>query len=442
MLLLAALAAPSAHAESHERPNGGVNATCTSVTFYYRGFPNLPNNTVNERVYIHGPLVYEDNFQFNGPTGEHTIPIKVPPGPGKVDGKAKWNTNGFSGNWDIAWQLNCSFPAFTIEKLQMIQGSGEPFGPSPLIGKVGQTVDYQIIVKNTGNVPLTFTNFTDPKCSGISGGPSGPIEPTQSTTYTCEHVLTAADEKQTLYANQAQVTGTPPKNEGPTVKHTSNEVVVNFLNNHEREHGGVIATCNSITFFYRGFPNLPNNTVNEKVFVHGKLVFEDEFHFNGPKGEHTIPITVPAGKGKVDGKVKWNTNGAKGNWDIAWGLVCPPNPAFSIEKLQKIEGHEEPFTTADVAAKAGDTVDYKIIVGNTGNEPLTFTNFTDTQCEGIAGGPSGAVEPGQTATYTCHHLLAPAPSEYQNNATVTGNPPKGEGEPVTHTSNTVVAKLT
>ncbi len=83
-------------------------------------------------------------------------------------------------------------PGFSIEKLQEIAGSGEGFTTEPLTGHIGQTVDYEIDVKNTGNVPLTFSAFEDEKCEGISGGPgASPVEPGGSTTYTCEHVLTS-----------------------------------------------------------------------------------------------------------------------------------------------------------------------------------------------------------------------------------------------------------
>ena len=41
-------------------------------------------------------------------------------------------------------------PSFTIEKLQEIKGSGTGFKTSPLTGEIGQTVDYEIVVRNTG----------------------------------------------------------------------------------------------------------------------------------------------------------------------------------------------------------------------------------------------------------------------------------------------------
>ena len=49
-----------------------------------------------------------------------------------------------------------SEPGFTIEKLQEISGVGTAFTSSPLTGKLGQTVDYEILVTNTGNEALTL----------------------------------------------------------------------------------------------------------------------------------------------------------------------------------------------------------------------------------------------------------------------------------------------
>ncbi len=52
-----------------------------------------------------------------------------------------------------AWQ-NQSESSFTIVKSQEIKGSGTGFVQSEVTGKVGETVDYKIVVTNTGRVPL------------------------------------------------------------------------------------------------------------------------------------------------------------------------------------------------------------------------------------------------------------------------------------------------
>ena len=237
-------------------------------------------------------------------------------------------------------------PSFTIEKLQEIKGSGTGFKTSPLTGEIGQTVDYEIVVRNTANVPETFSAFTDANCDEgtIVGGPgSSPVAPGESTTYTCDHVL----RKVGMYTNEATVTGESVG--GIPLTQTSNQVLVEV----------------------------------------------------------------------------------------------PPKPAFTIEKLQEIKGSGAGFTPAQLTGAIGQTVDYEIIVTSTGNVALTFSSFTDANCDSgtIAGGPgSSPVAPGESTTYTCDHVLTTIGS-YTNEATVTGAP---EGEPsntITHTSNQVVVEV-
>ena len=110
-------------------------------------------------------------------------------------------------------------PGFTITKFQQIRESGKGFTAGALVGSVGQTVDYELIVKNTGNTPLTFSNFTDTKCVEIVEG-ANELQPGEETTYTCHHVITEVGD----WVNEGTITGTPP--DEPPITHTSNQVVV------------------------------------------------------------------------------------------------------------------------------------------------------------------------------------------------------------------------
>jgi len=233
-------------------------------------------------------------------------------------------------------------PSFTIEKRQQIAGTASGFTTSPLTGSIGQMVDYEIVVKNTGNVPETFSEFSDPHCDPgtVAGGPgSSPVASGESTIYTCDHVLTQVGS----YSNEAMVTGNTAG--GTPLVHVSNQVVV----------------------------------------------------------------------------------------------TVPPEPAFTLEKLQKLAGSAGGFTTGPVTGAIGQTVDYEIVVRNTGNEPLTLSSFADPRCDPgtLAGGPGETpLAPGLSTTYTCSHVLTGTGS-YFNEASVTGTPP-GE-PPLTHTSNRVEA---
>jgi uncharacterized repeat protein (TIGR01451 family) len=123
------------------------------------------------------------------------------------------------------------------------------------------------------------------------------------------------------------------------------------------------------------------------------------------------------------------------------GFECGCEPAFTIEKLQEIDGSDSGFTTSPLTGAIGQTVDYQIVVMNTGEVPETFSEFNDPHCDegSIAGGPGTSfVTPGQAATYTCSRLLA-TDGRYTNEATVTGT--SIFGTPVTHTSNQVVVEV-
>jgi hypothetical protein len=116
-------------------------------------------------------------------------------------------------------------PSFTIEKRQSIAGSGAAFTTARLEGTVGETVDYEILVTNTGTQAFALSDFTDPHCDEgtIAGGPGdNSVAPGATTTYTCSHVLGSTG----IYINEATVTADPP---GSSLTETSNRVEVDAV---------------------------------------------------------------------------------------------------------------------------------------------------------------------------------------------------------------------
>src|SRR5256885_6383138 len=250
---------------------------------------------------------------------------------------------------DAAFTCGCE-PTFTIEKRQEIAGSGSGFTTDPLVGEIGQTVDYEIIVTNTSEFVETFTDFTDPHCDEgtIAGGPGAAlVAPGESTTYTCSQLLDAYG----VYTNEATVTGNALS--GMSLTKTANQVVVE------------------------------------------------------------VPKPPPP----------------------------PPAPGFKIEKLQEIAGSNAGFTTSPLTGAFGQTVDYEIIVTNTGNVALALTGFADKYCDAstLSGGLGEALlAPGASTTYTCTRALA-GEGKFFNEAELTGTPPGGT--PITHQSNQVIVEV-
>ena len=117
---------------------------------------------------------------------------------------------------DISNQVIVYDPSFTIEKLQKLP-TENVFTPFEVFGKVGETVQYEIIVRNTSSVPVTFSNFVDNNCSNLAGGPgANPVPPGEVTIYICEHTLATIGE----WANEAGVEG-----DQEAGRKTSNRVV-------------------------------------------------------------------------------------------------------------------------------------------------------------------------------------------------------------------------
>ena len=103
-------------------------------------------------------------------------------------------------------------PSFTIKKEQRIAGE-VAYTASELTGKLGQTVEYKITVKNTGNLPLKFSALKDTGCRG-SRPPARPNSPSAKKSPS-----PAAHARGRHHTNEASIEG----NEGTGTK-TSNKV--------------------------------------------------------------------------------------------------------------------------------------------------------------------------------------------------------------------------
>jgi hypothetical protein len=349
ILLIALLAVGVAGARADTGSGiGKTEISCNQVVFSFEGFANVENNTVTEFVTVNREVVGSATFSFNGPTGSNALPIIAVPGKYLVDAHATWKTNGVNGGFDHHAKVRCQ-SGFSVQKLQKIDGEPAEYTTAQLHAKIGQTVDYEVVVKNTGMVQLKFSTLVDPHCDeGTVEGGSGEafLAPGESTTFTCKRLLTEVGS----YSNEATVTGTPVF--GPPTSETSNTVVT----------------------------------------------------------------------------------------------VVPSEAEFTIQKLQRVEGAGE-FTTAPLSAGIEETVEYEIVVTNTGNVPEVYSEFSDPKCDvgTVAGGPGlTSLLPGESTIYTCNHVMVIKDARkgpYKNTASVRATPPPGQGNPVNHTSNTVEVNI-
>ncbi len=312
---------------------------------------------------------------------------------------------------------------FTIEKLQRLPG--EPaYTKEKLTGHLGETVEYQIVVHNTGIEPETLTGFSDEHCEEITGGASK-LAPGESTIFTCKHKLTEVG----TWINQASIMG----NEKPK---TSNQVEVVVLpkpgasfeiEKLQRLEPGAPFTKEKLTGQVGQvveYEIIVRNT-GEVALKFSKLV--DEHCENiSPAGPTEVAPTKSVTYTCTQKLTKAGTftnvaviegNEGTGPMKSKEVEVVVPEKAFTIEKLERVGGKGN-FERGPLIGQIGETIEYEIIVKNTGTVKLTLTNFTDPVCEGLAEG-SHELEPGQTTIYTCVHKITQA-GQYINVASITG----------------------
>ncbi|QSW87049.1 T9SS sorting signal type C domain-containing protein [Flavobacterium endoglycinae] len=111
----------------------------------------------------------------------------------------------FSGSSD------CAFIAFNTNSLKIAELSLIKKASMASCGKVGDVINYTFDIKNTGEVPITDINVTDPMPGlVITGNPISSLAVGATATVTGTYTITAADVNLGRVINSAKVTGTDP----------------------------------------------------------------------------------------------------------------------------------------------------------------------------------------------------------------------------------------
>lgn len=230
-----------------------VTLSCNQISVEYHGFPEGPaSNAITERAVFKqssAPLPSyaspATSFAFKGTSGVTSIPIVAPLGTSNVALHTNYAMNGVKGRINAHAHLYCgAIPQFTLATQQSLGGSPTT---SMLGGKVGQSVVYETLAENTGNTPLTFTNFSDPGCDHLPASAPATVLPHASATYLCMHVLDNADRAAGLYANAASLTGTPEPAQGKAVTLASPGVLISPIEAGEEQHQPTVAGKPEVT---------------------------------------------------------------------------------------------------------------------------------------------------------------------------------------------------
>lgn len=319
-------------------------------------------------------------------------------------------------------------PSVDIEK--STDGFDADAAPGPSIA-VGDTVRWEYVVTNTGNVSLDPVVVTDVPAQSIAC-PDTSLAPGASTTCTASGVATAGQ-----YMNTATVTGTPPS--GPDVSDTdpSHYLGANPGVSIEKATNGVDADTAPGPYVEVGDPVTWSYVVSNTGGVDlAGITASDDL-----EGAITCPSTTLAVGGSMTctpivlgGAVAGpyenlatvtGTAGAVTVGDSDPSHYFGASPDVDLEKFTNLEDADTP--TGPVV-ESGSGVLWIYAVENTGNVPLTSINVVDTVVAPI-GSPAPTVECPQIGALLpgdflyCVAVGTAIDGQYANDATVTAEDP-------------------
>ncbi|TPW77637.1 DUF7507 domain-containing protein [Schumannella soli] len=337
-------------------------------------------------------------------------------------------------------------------------------------GKVGDTITWTIVAKNTGNVTLTNVAVTD-SLSGLSaltytwptGQTAGTLAPNQQVTATATYTVTQADVDAGTVTNTATTTARTPS--GGTVTGQSTAASVTLAAAAPAitvQKSGVIAggaagnAGNVINYTFTitntGNVTLKNVAVTDPLSGLSAPIYTWPTSTAGqlaPGAVATATATYTIKQSDVD-------NGSVANTASVTGT--PPNGAAVTSTGSTVTNTATAAPgvvvtkTGQLATgatgKAGDTVNWSFTVRNSGNVTLTGVVIDDPLVDISArtytwptGQTAGTLAPGQTATATATYVLKQSDvngGSVINTATGAGTTPKSG----TATSPTVSATVT
>ncbi len=325
---------------------------------------------------------------------------------------------------------------------------------------LGSVIDYQFVVTNTGDVTLSGVAVNDAKLDAMAVCPVAVLNPTDSTTCTGSHTVTAADVATGYVHNSATAMGTPPLVPGgpaptpitspPSEVDTALEQSPAMTLVKSASSAGPFGAGDVIPYAFvvtnTGDVNLSGLVVNDPLLdapAACPVTTLAPGAFTTCTGGHTVTAAeVAVGYVHNSATVTGQPPTVPGNPPTP-SITTPPstvdtataqNPSLAIVKS----------VTSVGTYRLGSEIAYQFVVTNTGDVNLAGIVVNDALLDAPAVCPAAALSPGASMTCTGIHTVTAADMAtgyVHNSATVTGQPPAVPGgptpPPVTSTPSTV-----
>ncbi len=334
---------------------------------------------------------------------------------------------------------------FEVIKKQRFANSGEEFTTAKLKGKAPKTVEYEIIVKNTGEASLAVEKVTDANVPACDRAP-GLKTPLASNEEAVESTCSKEYPNAGTFTNVAIVEGNKKPKESPPVEVELEKPSEGFEVIKMQRFAG------EPTYTTKKLVGKVPKTVEYEIIVkntgEASLAVEKVSDANVPACDRAPGLKTPLASKEeaVEStcSIEYTTAGTFTNVAVVEGNKQPkpsnevevelgsPSEGFEVIKKQRFVNTGEEFTTAKLKGKAPKTVEYEIIVKNTGEASLAVEKVSDANvpaCDRAPGLRTPLASKEEAVESTCSKEY-PNAGTFTNVAVVEGNKKPKESPPV------------
>ena len=324
--------------------------------------------------------------------------------------------------------------------------------------EVGDFIDYELTVRNTGNVTLTDIEVEDNNAVITGGSPVASLAPGKSATVYARHQVTQDDIDAGIVLNQATVTGddpngdpigetssddptTPDQPNDPTLVELTQKPALSLTKRAIDEGPYALGDFIDFELVVRNTGNVTLTNVEVKdgnavitggspiaslapgksatVFARHEVTQDD---IDAGQVVNQATVTGDDPNGDPIGEMPSDNPDTPDQPNDPTIVELTQKPALSLTKRATDEGPYE----------VGDFIDYELIVRNTGNVTLTNVTVEDDNAVITGGSPIASLAPGKSATVLARHEVTQSDIDagiVLNQATVTGEDPNGDPTP-------------
>jgi len=294
---------------------------------------------------------------------------------------------------------------------------------SAILSTDKKTINYNFVLKNTGNVTLNNLTLTDPKLPGAFVIDPAEKLPSQSVkTFSAVYTITQADKDADMAINSAIATGVSPVNKitvqdisGSTQADDQRTVVplpeqpsVRLI-----KTGALSTDGNSVLYSFSiintGDVTLKNLTITDHQLTGGTNTFTPSVDLapgvtavsretytltqaEKDAGSVTNTATVT---GRTTGGTVTDISGTTQDNDIATITIIPPHPSLTLVKTGLLNADQS-------------KIQYNFTITNTGNVTLNNLTLSDQMFPSLVINPSAKLLPGENYTLTADYLVTQA----------------------------------